>query len=94
MGFGSETTIADLAAIVLRVADRADIVPEHRPDRPGDILRLLADSSLAERLLGWRPTVDLETGVGALLAWHTAQGTDWVTALAEDRERNWEQPAP
>lgn len=94
VGFGAETTIADLAAIVLAVTNRTDIVPEHRPERPGDILRLLADARLARELLGWEPTVDLEAGVRALLAWHLGRGTDWEAALAEDRERNWEQPAP
>lgn len=93
IGSGSETAVGDLAALVLVVAGRTDIVPEHRPDRPGDILRLLADASLATELLGWRPTVDLEAGIRALLAWHQERGTDWAAALAEDRERNWERAA-
>jgi UDP-glucose 4-epimerase len=92
LGSGSETQLAALAELVLDVTERRDLVPEHRPDRPGDILRLLADSSLASELLGWKPTIDLRSGIGQLLAWHREAGTDWVRALAEDRERNWEQP--
>lgn len=93
LGFGSETTITRLASLVLEVTGRTDLVPEHRPARPGDILRLLADSRLAGSLLGWQPTVDLKSGIRSLLAWHEERSTDWAAALAEDRERNWEQPA-
>lgn len=91
LGYGSETTIADLADAVLQVTGRTHLVPEHRPERPGDILRLLADSRLAADVLGWRPTVALEAGLRSLLDWHAARGTDWAAALRDDDERNWER---
>lgn len=93
LGSGSETLISDLADLVLNATGRSDVKPEHRPERPGDILRLLADSSLASKLLGWRPAIDLNTGITKLLEWHKEQGTDWEEMLTEDRERNWESPS-
>ncbi len=93
LGSGSETLISDLADLVLNATGRSDVKPEHRPERPGDILRLLADSSLASKLLGWRPAIDLNTGITKLLEWHKEQGTDWEVMLTEDRERNWESPS-
>ncbi|MGK2957159.1 MAG: NAD-dependent epimerase/dehydratase family protein [Acidimicrobiales bacterium] len=92
LGSGLEIPVSELADFVLEATGRTDVKPEHRPERPGDILRLLADSSLAVELLDWRPTVDLKTGISKLLAWHQEQGTDWEVLLAEDRERNWEKP--
>lgn len=92
LGSGSETSIIELAALVLEATGRTDLTPEHRPSRPGDILRLLADSSLGAKLLGWSPTVDLSAGISKLLAWHREQGTEWSVLLEEDRERNWESP--
>ncbi|MGC1511422.1 MAG: NAD-dependent epimerase/dehydratase family protein [Acidimicrobiales bacterium] len=92
LGSGLETPISELAALVLEATGRGDVRAEHRPPRPGDILRLLADSRLAADLLGWRPTIDLGTGIARLLDWHLEQGTDWQVLLDEDRERNWERP--
>lgn len=92
LGSGIETPVSQLADLVLEATGRTDVRPEHRPPRPGDILRLLADSRLAAELLDWRPTIDLGTGIEALLAWHREQGTDWKVLLEEDRERNWETP--
>jgi UDP-glucose 4-epimerase len=40
------------------------------PARPGDIRHSLADIRLARRLLGYRPTVDFETGLRLTLDWY------------------------
>ncbi len=42
----------------------------HEPARPGDIRHSLADVRLARRLLGYRPTVDFETGLRLTLDWY------------------------
>jgi UDP-glucose 4-epimerase len=40
------------------------------PRRPGDAARVVADSSLAQRVLDWKPTHDsLETIVQSALDW-------------------------
>jgi len=44
--------------------------PEHRAPRAGDVRHSLADISAAHRLLGYRPRVDFETGLGRTLAWY------------------------
>ena len=47
-----------------------DARAEHQPPRPGDIRHSLADVRLARRLLGYRPTVDFETGLRLTLDWY------------------------
>lgn len=42
-----------------------------------DITKSLADVSKANNLLGWKPRVDLETGIGNLVDWFDEQ-KDWV----------------
>jgi len=37
---------------------------------------------LAERVIGWRPTVDMREGIGRLLAWRDASKT-WGRAHGE-----------
>ncbi len=37
--------------------------PRYGPERPGDVRRICLDATLAERELGWRPTVQFAEGV-------------------------------
>jgi UDP-glucose 4-epimerase len=43
---------------------------KHAKPRPGDIRHSLADISLARRLLGYRPSVDLRTGLERTVDWY------------------------
>ncbi|MGJ0394424.1 MAG: NAD-dependent epimerase/dehydratase family protein [Methylocystis sp.] len=43
--------------------------------QPGDVPRTFADSSLLERLTGYRPQTTVEQGVSAFLDWHRAYKT-------------------
>lgn len=66
---GTETSLNDLAAALLKVMG-SDLRPEHGPERSvNPVARRLADIRKAERLLGFRSTVDLEEGLARLVAW-------------------------
>lgn len=93
VGNGKELTVLELAQVVAKVTGHTDLEPEFHPPRPGDVLRLCADSGKARRLLGWEPAISLEDGLRGLLEWHEAQGTDWAHALTEDVPHNWEVEA-
>ena len=73
VGSGSEISIGDLVATIRRLAG-ADGVPvladpgRHRP-QASEVTRLIADSRLAERVLGWRPGVGLEEGLRRTIEW-------------------------
>lgn len=90
VGSGNELTVLELAKVVTDVVGRPDLQPRFHPSRPGDVLRLYADSSRASKYLDWTPQVTLEEGLRKLLAWHDEQGTDWKQALTEDVTHNWE----
>jgi UDP-glucose 4-epimerase len=94
VGSGSETSILELATFVAKATGRTDLEPEFNPPRPGDVLRLHADSSKARRVLSWQPEVSLTEGLGLLLAWHAEQRTNWAAALAEDVAHNWTAAEP
>ncbi|MBL8002903.1 MAG: GDP-mannose 4,6-dehydratase [Flavobacteriales bacterium] len=68
IALGRSTELRDvLAHIQQRLAQRvpsiADIVPEHGPDRPGDVRASLADITLARQVLRYEPKVDLWQGL-------------------------------
>lgn len=50
-----------------------NVEPVHVPSREGDVKHSLADISLAEKLLGYRPSVDLDAGLKETVAWYRQQ---------------------
>lgn len=66
VGTGRSIDVATLARIVSEAAGGVDVV--HTDPRSGDIRDSLADVSKARSLLGYEPTVELESGIEGLLA--------------------------
>ena len=50
--------------------------PIHAPERGGDIKHSLADISLAEKHLGYRPNVSFEDGLQETVEWYRNQGSE------------------
>jgi dTDP-glucose 4,6-dehydratase len=72
IGTNSETSVADLAALVARIMGvEIELGVEEQRRRPekSEVQRLLADTNQARRLLGWRPEYDLERGLAETIAW-------------------------
>jgi UDP-glucose 4-epimerase len=89
LGRGEETTIRDLAAEVAGVAGNPKASIVHDQPRPGDVLRLYADTSQARDLLGYRPSVNLRDGLRRLRDWYLAQDRTPEKLLEEEIPRNW-----
>ena len=90
VGAGREIRIDELAHIAVRAAGRPDLVAEHIEPRPGDVLRLFADSTKAKRLLGHVTTVSLEAGIADLASRLRSRGDDVIRQLdANIVVRNW-----
>lgn len=72
LGSGREISIGDLAKLIARLIGRSvSIECEEERVRPekSEVERLVADSTLARKLLNWKPTVDLEEGLKRTLEW-------------------------
>lgn len=90
IGAGSEVRVDELAKIVVAAASRPALVAEHIEARPGDVLRLFADSSKAQRVLGHTSTVSLHDGIADLATRLRALGDEAVQAMdAAIVVRNW-----
>lgn len=69
VGSGTETSLNELAAALL-AAMGSDLHPEYGPERSvNPVPRRLADTSKAERRLGFRAQVGLEEGLSRLVDW-------------------------
>ena len=89
LGSGKELTIKDLAHRVAKIAQKADATITHETSRPGDVLRLCADSSKAKALLGFEPEISLEDGLSYLLEWYRSLNRSPMELLSEERLYNW-----
>ncbi len=94
IGSGFELPIRELAEEVRAATGHPDARVIHEADRPGDVLRLYADTTKAQGLIGFRPTVSLRDGLGQLLAWYEAQGKTPEQLLEDEIVRNWETQKP
>ncbi len=90
LGCGKEITINRLMETVREVAGRPQAQVIHDRPRPGDTLRLIADSSKAADLLGFKPRVGLREGLQRLMAWYQGLGTPPEELLREEQVYNWQ----
>lgn len=68
IGGGYGISLLDLVAHVEKVLGRAAVVI-HKPSRHFDAQRIVLDTSLAERELGWRPRVTFDEGLRQTWDW-------------------------
>ena len=91
IAYGKPATVGEVAEVVLRVTGRGDLRPVMERPRPGDIHLLYADTTRAQKLIRWKPSVALEEGIGALLAHLKKSGADFKKMLSEDSVVNWQE---
>jgi len=91
LGSGWEISINDLALQVAEVVGRPDAVVTHDNPRPGDVLRLFADTTKARQLLGFEAKVTLREGLTKLRDWYLSLGQPAEVLLEQEIVRNWEK---
>lgn len=94
LGNGKEITIAGLASMIAEVLGRPDAEIVYADRRPGDVVRLLSDSSKAGKLFGFKTTVALREGLVRLRDWYASQGKSPEELLEQEVLLNWEPRAP
>ena len=90
LGSGKEIQIRELANTIAKVLARSGAEMVQVEPRPGDVLRLLADSSKAKKLLNFEPVVSLKQGLALLRDWYATQGKTPAELLDDEVLRNWE----
>ena len=68
VGSGRSVSVAELVEMAVRASGRDVRVRFRGAARPGEIADVVADVRKAAATLGWRPRVELERGVAALVA--------------------------
>ncbi len=74
VGSGTRATITEIAERLAAILGREDCAPEVTGVyRVGDVRHCFADIAKAEKVLGWRPKIDLEEGLTELVEWLDGQ---------------------
>ena len=89
LGSGTEITINRLCEVIAGHAGRPDLAPVHLEPRPGDVRRLLVDSTVMHRLTGFVPQVGPEKGMADLVDWFRTRPQSPEEMLARIEDRNW-----
>lgn len=92
LGTGKEISVSVLAKEICRVTGQTKPSIEYHDGRPGDVIRLCADTRCANDLLGFEPIVGLSEGLQRLLAWYLSSGKTVADLLGEEVVRNWVAP--
>jgi dTDP-glucose 4,6-dehydratase len=88
LGGLSERQNLDIVHAILALLDRPQSLIRYVTDRPGHDRRYAIDCRLAERELGWSPTVKLEDGLRDTVAWYKAN-SDWWQRIRSGEYRGW-----
>ncbi|TDI28640.1 MAG: SDR family oxidoreductase [Acidobacteria bacterium] len=67
---GLRISVNDLAQRIAAACGHDDLPPRYEDGRPGDVRHSLADISLAGKLLGYKPEIDLEEGLKRTIQWY------------------------
>lgn len=74
-GNGMELSILDIANLIIHLCGkRGTIKPVHIEPRIGEVKRLIADSTKAKNILGWKPEYSLEEGLKSFVQWYRNYG--------------------
>ena len=78
-GTGKETSIKELAEVIIKTVSEKtgrkveDIKkPIYLSQRPGEVMRFVADTSFADEKLGFKPKINLKEGISKYIDWFLA----------------------
>jgi len=70
IGYGEEISVNKVATMVItKLKKKSEIQPTYKDTYKGEFPRTLADNAKARMILGWKPRVELDEGLGLFINW-------------------------
>ena len=91
IGSNSEISLKDLGSNILRLVGNSASYLQHGEPRPGDVLRLFADSSLAQSKGICLARTPFESGLQQTVEYFRSHPRGLPALVAEEGGRTWEQ---
>jgi len=89
IGSSHEISVNELAINVSKMIEGPTRIIHESP-RPGDVLRLYADTTKAIQLCGFKPKITLQEGLQELKNWYLSTGVSPQELLKTEIVKNWE----
>lgn len=89
LGSGQETSVLRLANAVARALGTENAAPIHKPSRPGDVRRHLADVKQARQRVGFQTRTPLHSGICKLIEYFRTHPSGAAALQAQMQETNW-----
>jgi UDP-glucose 4-epimerase len=90
LGSGFEIPVKELAQEIASILELPNVNVMYDEPRPGDVLRLYAETENAQKLLGFQPQVSLREGLIKLRDWYLSLGQSPEVLLKNEIVRNWD----
>jgi UDP-glucose 4-epimerase len=90
VGSDFEISINEVAKIILEIVGTSSSKIEHHKSRPGDVLRLYADSTTFRKITNWQPRISFEEGLLKTIEWFKSKPEGISTLLSQEKGINWE----
>ncbi len=89
IGSNFEISIKDIAEIIKKKIGYS-LKVEFTRERPGDVLRLYADSSRFCKITNWKPKISLEEGLAKTIDWFKSRQEGIQYLISQEKGINWE----
>ncbi|QPJ61531.1 MAG: NAD-dependent epimerase/dehydratase family protein [Candidatus Nitronauta litoralis] len=81
LGTGSDTSVLDIARLVLELTNKPSDRIEFTSDRPGQVTRHISSTAKAQALLDWKHTVNLKDGLARTVEFYRDNRSWWERFL-------------
>jgi UDP-glucose 4-epimerase len=88
IAYGQEVSVKTIVEAILS-STNPKLKPIRKDARPNDVARHAADTKKAQKLFGWKPKIDIQTGIKQYVSWVKENYTDTKKLLELIPEKNW-----
>ena len=89
IGMGKAITIKKLAEKIVKLTPDTNSGIVYTESRPGDVQRLLCDSSRVRKRLDYKPNISLEEGLSRVIAWFREHADELENWYKQETGKNW-----
>lgn len=90
LGSNLEISIKQIAEMVIEMIGTHSSQIKYLKNRPGDVLRLHADSTAFNKITNWTPKVSFEDGLLKTIQWFKSRPEGISALLSQEKGVNWE----
>lgn len=91
IAYGRGVSIKEIARLIIDITGRKGLKISYKAKRPGDVKKHHANVSKAGRMFGFKPRIDIKTGIERYISWFKTQSLDSKRYIKESGCCNWKK---